>query len=170
VSNLSKKTATVPRVVFDCNVYLQAAVSGIGPAFACLELAEQGHFILLVSGAVLIEVRDVLIRPDVRKQFPHLTTALVNRFLLRLTQVAEYVSPVPRLIHFDRDPKDEPYLNLVLAARASHLVTRDRDMLDITADPSEKGQALRTALPLLRVLDPAAFLQEMRSAGSENPN
>jgi putative PIN family toxin of toxin-antitoxin system len=164
VSEISKETAAqLPRVVFDCNVFLQAAVSRTGPAFACLELAEAGVFILVVSGEILVEVREVLIRPDVQKKFPGLTSAVVTRFLLRLTQLSEHVSPVPATIKFDRDPKDEPYLNLAKAARASHLVTRDRDMLDIMTDTAADGPSLREALPGLQILDPAAFLRKMRN-------
>ena len=31
-----------PGVVFDCNLFLQAAISSLGPAFACMNLVDQG--------------------------------------------------------------------------------------------------------------------------------
>lgn len=43
--------------VFDCMVFLQAATSDQGPAFACLSLVEAGEVTLSVSGSVLAEVK-----------------------------------------------------------------------------------------------------------------
>lgn len=79
-----------------------------------------------------------------------------------MNETADLVTPVPAAITFDRDPKDEPYLNLALAASASFIVTRDRDLLDLELDESEEGSRLRSAISGFRVLDPASFLREMR--------
>jgi len=155
------------RVIFDCNIYLQAAASSGGPAFACLEMAEQGLFSLVVSADILTEVRDVLNRVSVQKKIPKLTSAVANGFLIRVTEAANFVTPVPALITFDRDPKDQPYLNLALAAGASFIVTRDKDMLDLALEESEEGSRLRSAIPGFSVLDPASFLREMRARTEE---
>jgi predicted nucleic acid-binding protein len=48
------------RAVFDCMIFLQAAVTDRGPAFACFELVEAGEVTLYVSPLILSEVRDVL--------------------------------------------------------------------------------------------------------------
>jgi putative PIN family toxin of toxin-antitoxin system len=155
------------RVIFDCNIYLQAAASSGGPAFACLEMAEQGLFSLVISADILSEVREVLNRVSVQKKIPKLTSAVANRFLVRVTEAADLVSPVLAAITFYRDPKDEPYLNLALAAGASIIVTRDNDMLDLALDESAEGTLLRNAIPGFRVLDPASFLREMRARTGE---
>lgn len=55
-----------------------------------------------------------------------------------------------------RDPKDEPYLNLAVAAQATFLVSRDLDLLDLIKDA-----AFRQRHPDLNILDPPAFLAEM---------
>ena len=34
-----------PGVVFDCNLFLQAAISSLGPAFACMNLVDQGSVV-----------------------------------------------------------------------------------------------------------------------------
>ena len=151
------------RVIFDCNIYLQAAASSGGPAFACLEMAERGLFSLVISAEILTEVRDVLNRVSVQKKIPQLNSAVANSFLTRVTDVVDLISPVPATVTFDRDPKDEPYLNLALAARASFIVTRDRDMLDLALDESKEGALLRSTIPQFQVLDPASFLREMRT-------
>jgi predicted nucleic acid-binding protein len=59
-------------------VFLQAAVSRKGPAFAILLLAETGRFSLLISDEILTEVREVLFRPSVQERFPPLTAEFVD--------------------------------------------------------------------------------------------
>jgi putative PIN family toxin of toxin-antitoxin system len=151
------------RVIFDCNIYLQAAASSSGPAFACLELAEQGLFSLVISADILTEVREVLNRVSVQKKIPKLKSDVANRFLIRVTEAAELLSPVPATIAFDRDPKDAPYLNLALAATARFIVTRDKDMLDLELHDSVEGTQLRNSIPGFGVLDPVSFLRLMRA-------
>jgi predicted nucleic acid-binding protein len=56
-----------PRVVFDCNIFVQMFLNPTGSAGACKELAEKGAIILFVSQAVLAEVSEVLSRPHGRK-------------------------------------------------------------------------------------------------------
>jgi predicted nucleic acid-binding protein len=66
---------------------------------------------------------------------------------------------VPQRVKYERDPDDEPLLNLVLEARARYLVTRDNDLLDLMAANSPDGEALRREIPDLVILDPPAFLR-----------
>jgi predicted nucleic acid-binding protein len=58
------------RVVYDCVVFLQGLIKEIGPGVDCLELFENGRIELFISEAVLIEIGDVLTRPDLQKRFP----------------------------------------------------------------------------------------------------
>jgi putative PIN family toxin of toxin-antitoxin system len=136
-------------------VFLQAAVSRRGPAFALLTFAEAGRLELLVSREILSEVREVLFRPTVQRKFPLLTSELIQAFLARLATFTILVEHVPNVIRLSRDPDDEAYLNLALAGQAQYLVTRDHDLLDLAA-----GDLLRTH-PELKVIDPAAFLKEL---------
>src|SRR5579872_434190 len=114
-------------------VFLQAAVSRRGPAFALLRLAEAGRLELLVSSEILSELREVLFRPTVRRKFPLLTSELIQAFLARLATFTILVEHVPNVIRLSRDPDDDAYLNLALAGQAQYLVTRDHDLLDIAA-------------------------------------
>lgn len=120
---------------------------------------------MVISADVLSEVRSILTRVDVQKKFPGLTPNLVSKFLMRIAEVGVFVSPVPLVIVFERDHKDEPYLNLARASSAAYLITRDRDMLDLMVDRSSEGQSVRNTLPGLRFLDPVSFLREIRNAG-----
>lgn len=158
-----------PAVVFDCMTYLQATISPGGPAAACLRLLEAGRFRLFVSEAVLREVRDVLDRPRIRRKNPRLTDAAVSALIERLGRMAMLVVEVPREFFYERDPKDEPYVNLALAAGARYLVTRDKDLLDLMDETREEGKAFRERYPALTILDPATFLGELRKRESAAP-
>ena len=142
-------------------VFLQAAVSRRGPAFALLTLAEAGRLELLVSSEILFELRDVLLRPAVQQKFPLLTIEFVDAFLARLERFTTPVQRVPRKVRLDRDPDDEPYVNLAVAGQAHYLVTRDRDLLDLANELSPDANELRRVHPALKVIDPAAFLREL---------
>lgn len=145
-----------PRAVFDCMVLLQGAARPRGPAAACLRLVDEEQVALCVSGDVLAEVRDVLTRPEVLKRFPGLSPQWVASFVENIEWKASRFADVPRVIPLERDPKDEPYLNLAIAAGARYLVSRDRDLLDLMND-----EAFRHRFPALTILTPPAFLSEM---------
>ena len=131
------------RVVFDCMVFLQGAARRESPAAACLLLAELGVVELCVSAEILSEIRDVLTRPSIQQRFPVLTDAMVDRFLSALGKHSLLISPASRLFVYERDPKDEPYINLAIAAGARYLVSRDADILDLASGASQDGARVR---------------------------
>lgn len=79
------------------------------------------------------------------------------------------VTDVPRGFWYPRDPGDEPYLDLAIAAGARYLVSRDRDVLDLQAPDSRPSQELRAVAPDLTILDPVEFLREIHRTGTERP-
>ncbi len=87
---------------------------------------------------------------------------MIDRFLTEVGKKAVQIHDVPRVFTYERDPKDEPYLNLAIAAGASHLVSRDTDMLDLALPDNPDGVRLRHYAPQLRIVDPVSFLAEMR--------
>ncbi len=150
------------RAVFDCMMFLQGAARRESAAGACLLLVELDAIELCVSQEIMAEVRDVLARPRVRQKFPALTDQMVDRFLAALEGRAVVAPEVPRVFQFERDPKDEPYINLAIAARANYLVSRDKDILDLADASTADGERLQHAAPELRILDPAKFLVAIR--------
>lgn len=144
--------------VFDCMVFLQAATSTRGPAFACLSLVESGAVALNVSPAILAEVRKVLLRPKTRNKFVTLTDQRVDLFLQKLAVVASVAADVPDAGFPLRDSKDLPYLNLAVATSSAYLVSWDNDLLDLMTDDSFVAR-----FPNLHVVDPVIFLQAVRA-------
>ncbi len=150
--------------VFDCMLFLQAVANEKGPAFVCFRLVEEGKVRLFVSPGILAEVRDVLTRPALQRKFPNLTPPRVEAFLQAVEARSTSVRAVPKVFTYARDPHDEPYINLAISIGAAYLVSRDKDLLDLNADPDFGKQ-----FPKLRVLDPVAFLREVTNQPEDGP-
>lgn len=148
-----------PRVVFDCNVLLQAAAREKSVAAKCLNLAESGHIQICVSREVLAEAEDVLNRPEIRAHFPDLSDEIVGAFLKRLEKLSVLVRPVPKKFNYPRDEDDEPYINLAVAAGADFIVSRDRDLLDLMTGHADECKEFRQRFRPLRVIEPVELLR-----------
>ena len=74
------------------------------------------------------------------------------------------VRHVPRVFEYSRDPDDEPYLNLAIAARAAFLVSRDRDLLDLMTGHDAESKQFRQRFRFLKVIEPVGFLNEIEKA------
>lgn len=155
------------RVVFDCGLFLQAVLRRTAPAGACLDLVEAGAVELVISEAVFAEIQEVLERPQLKpRRQGRLTERMVAEILVWIQEHSTLVRDVPEVFHFDRDPDDEPYLNLAIAAGADYLVSRDKHLLDLQHVSSEPGQELRGRLPQLTILNPVEFLRLLRPTSS----
>jgi putative PIN family toxin of toxin-antitoxin system len=141
------------RAVFDCMIYFQAAARKEGPSAACLQLVRDGQLELYISSPIVSEVKDVLARPKLRQKFSDLTPENVAVFLQDVENKTILLAEVPPVFHLERDPKDDKYVNLAVAAGANYLVSRDKDLLDLMKDPD-----FRARYPDLTILDAAAFL------------
>jgi putative PIN family toxin of toxin-antitoxin system len=122
---------TTPRAVFDCVVFLQGAARETGPAGACFRLLTEGRLTLCLSPPIFSEVSDVLTRPKTQQRFKTLTAERVEAFLREVQNRAVLCDTVPEVFSYPRDPDDEPYVNLAVAAGANYLVTWDNDLLDL---------------------------------------
>jgi len=147
-----------PRVVFDCMVYLQATISESGPAAALLRLVDSQAISLFVSNEILDEVQSVLTRPKIRRKNPALTDERINALIIRLAETATLIGEVQQHFHYERDPKDEKYINLAIEVGAEYLVSRDNDLLDLMKGKSEESRKFQERFKSLKVIDPVEFL------------
>jgi len=151
-----------PRVVFDCMVYLQAVVRETSPAAACLRLAEARQLELFVSRKILAEVQDVLTRNYIRQKFDSITDEKIAQFLSRVRKASTLIKKTSAHFNYQqRDPKDEPYINLAIEVEADYLVSRDKDLLDLMNWNQETGRDFQKKYRFLTVATPEAFLSEM---------
>lgn len=154
-------------VVLDAMIFLQATANEESPAARLLDLLEDKKITLFASQDVLLEARDLLNRPGIRKRFPNMTDARVEALFRRLDREATLISQVPKVFEYSRDPKDEPYINLATAARADFIISRDKDLLDLMTGHSQECKEFRQRFRPLKVVDPITFLQEMDKERSD---
>lgn len=158
---------TILRVVFDCGVFLQGLISVSGPAVACLELFEKGKVTLFISEEILTEIQDVLSRSKLRAKYSSLTTEKTDKLIASLRFQAQYLAVVPKRFTYDRDPDDEPYINLAVEADAQYIVSRDKDLLDLMTGHTKECKEFRQRFRPLKVIEPQEFLKIALSVKEE---
>ena len=152
-----------PAVVFDTVVLIQALISPRGPAARCLAAAADGRVRLNISRGVLAETENVAGRPRLSARFG-ITQERRAKLLQQIIDASALIDPVPHVFDLPRDPKDEMLIDLAAAAGATRLISRDRDLLDLS-DPAvaarEDAMRFRAALPDLLVTTPERLLAEL---------
>lgn len=147
------------RVVFDCMIFLQAAINEDSPAAELFRQVEKNVLRLFVSQEILIEIRDVLKRPKILSGNPHLTDEYIKLFIGKALSKAVFVKDIPSRFNYPRDPKDEKYINLAIESDADYLVSRDKDLLDLMTDISIEGKEFRQKSRPLKIVEPIEFLK-----------
>ena len=99
--------STLPRAVFDTNIFLRALIN---PHSRCGRLLDEfaDDYELILSPAIIREILEVLHQPRLRAKFPQITQLDVAR-IISLFEGARVVEPqeVPSV---SRDPGDDKYL------------------------------------------------------------
>ena len=113
-------------VVLDTNVLVSAALYPASPPGQVLDyVGERGS--LLISEFTGLELRQVILRPRFQR---YLAPPRAREFLASVLRIAEPVT-VTHSITACRDPKDDKFLELALSGHATHIITGDRDLLDL---------------------------------------
>ncbi|HYO26283.1 MAG TPA: putative toxin-antitoxin system toxin component, PIN family [Lacipirellulaceae bacterium] len=152
--------SATPRVVFDCNVLLQALISQYGPSFAAVDAARKGQVRLFLSEQVITELRSVAVRPRLADKF-RLTDAKVDKFVAGLREHSHWLTVIPHVFDFPRDPTDAHYIDLAVAADAHLIVSRDADLLSLADATTPDGRDFSDQFPTLRILTPPQLLIEL---------
>ena len=103
-------------------------------------------------------------RPRTTRKFPSLTVEAVDLYVKDVESLAVSFSDVPVAMVLERDPKDEPYLNLAIATSAVYLTTWDKDLLDLMG-----MEEFRQRFPALTILEPPALLRTLEARELEAP-
>jgi putative PIN family toxin of toxin-antitoxin system len=111
-------------IVFDASALVSAALKVDSIPERALLHAEETD-VLALSVAVDAEITEVLSRPKFART---LSLARRERFLDFLRNAAVWFEPVIRVTEC-RDPKDNIYLELALAAGAEIMISSDEDLL-----------------------------------------
>lgn len=105
----------------------------------------------------------MLRRSEVRRRLPGINDRVVNAFLSKLEAKSILITNVPEEYRYERDPDDEMYINLAIVANATHLVSRDQDLLDLVTTSTDIARQFRSRYPFLRIMKAADFIAEMES-------
>lgn len=132
---------TRQNVVVDASVLFSAVLRPGSVPDQSLQIART-QFRLALSDAVLAEVSDVFGRRYLRGK---IDAKEIQAFVQQLAARARRIAPGRAVVEC-RDPSDNKYLELALAADAVAIVTGDRDLLEL--DPW-RG---------IRIVTPAQFL------------
>ncbi|WP_114858410.1 putative toxin-antitoxin system toxin component, PIN family [Azospirillum brasilense] len=120
------------RAVLDTNILVGYALLGAEVPRRSLAIqrsveAVRARGAAFVSDATLAELREVLMRPDFDRYRPAVERAA---FLTAFAAEAQWVEPAP-VERLCRDPDDDMFLAVALAADADWLVTVDRQLLSV---------------------------------------
>jgi len=141
-------------------VFLRSLIKESGPSVDCLGLFEDGAIELFISDVLLDELSDVLTRPKLQRKYPLLTTERADRLINSLRERATLIELIPSLFTYQRDPKDEPYINLALATGAAYLVSDDNDLLDLMNE-TDFAKNFRAKFPDVKIVNPVVFIREL---------
>ena len=145
------------RVIFDCNVFLQALVNKHGASGECLNRARNGHLAAVTCQQILEEIRIVTAHPRLLRRFPSITGVRVEQFMNDLADFMIIAPNPPERIVLSRDPTDSVYLNLAIAFAPCSVVTNDNDLLTCMEPASEHFSIL--GKNSVTILKPSEFLQ-----------
>lgn len=130
------------RVVIDTGVVVSGLLLAGSVPRQAIDRARRGT--ILFSIATLEEIDEVLRRPKFNIYLPE---DLRLDFLAALVREGEEVTVVER-VALCRDPRDDKFLELAVAGRATHLVSGDAHLVEL--------HPFRD----IRILTPADFLRE----------
>lgn len=141
--------STELRFVFDTNVSVSAAIlKDSVPDFALSKALDVGTVVM--SADTLQELEEVLHRPKFSRFIDDDERDL---FIWKLVTNSSLIG-ITAAINACRDPKDNKFLELAVSARATHIVTGDKELLVL--NPFQG----------IAILTPQQFLAELQSKAS----
>jgi putative PIN family toxin of toxin-antitoxin system len=95
------------------------------------DAARAGHFRIVLSPAILRELRRGFFKPHIKRRYP-LTLEEIAAYMASIQQTCEVVPGAVTAHYGTRDPKDLPILACAIEAGADYIVTDDRrDLLPL---------------------------------------
>src|SRR2546423_1768459 len=148
------------RLVVDTNTLLRGLAKRDSASGQIITAIEERKLLFLTSKRVLEEYRLILLDPSLLARFPPLTPQSVEASLRSLVYLSDDLGMIRSRFDFPRDQKDEKFLTLSIAGKATHLVTFDKDLLSLEESHSDAAKRLRQRAPAMRIQTPADFLHE----------
>mgnify|MGYP001562564900 CR=1 FL=1 len=118
----------MPKVIFDTVAFVRSLINPRS-FWGKIIFEHSLKYRLFVSGQILLEILEVLKRPEITAKFRTIEGRDIKRILEILSQ-AEVVeiSGIPQV---SRDIKDDKFLATAKEAKVDYLVSAEQDLLDI---------------------------------------
>jgi putative PIN family toxin of toxin-antitoxin system len=121
----------MPNAVLDSTILVSAFLRREGVAAVLLRHAAGGVFDVSLSRDITTETETTLLeRAHIRARYRY-TGGEVREFCQMLERSFALVTDLPPLAGIVRDPKDDMVIATALKAQASHIITRDDDLLSL---------------------------------------
>jgi uncharacterized protein len=120
----------MPRAVLDSTVLVSAFLTPGGAADAVLQGGIEDRFTCLLAEEILEETIQRLHSPRLQQRYGYTATD-IEVFRVALRASFSVVSGLPPLTGIVRDPNDDMVVACAVAGSASHVVTRDLDLLSL---------------------------------------
>jgi putative PIN family toxin of toxin-antitoxin system len=117
------------KAVLDPNILVSALISPLGVPARVLGAWSNEYFELVISQAVLDELREVLARPSFRRR---ITVEEVAEYVDGLEADSELVEDPGEVPVVSRDPDDDYLIALARSAGADYIVSGDKDLTSLT--------------------------------------
>jgi uncharacterized protein len=137
------------KAVLDSSVLVSAFLARTGVSRQLLHRAGEGAFVPCAAYEILTETGRVLLTYQrIRKRYTY-TDDDVYAYLRLISTSFQMVVDLPSLRVVDRDPNDDMIVACAVKAGAQHIVTRDKDLLDLKRYQGIEIVAPETYLELL---------------------
>jgi putative PIN family toxin of toxin-antitoxin system len=114
------------RFVIDTNILVSAVlIQSSVPDVAFKKAKSIG--IILLSEATFEELQEILNRSKFDK---YISVSIRTQFLAKLKLEAEQIK-IQQIIKECRDPKDDKFLEVAINGNATHIITGDKDLLEL---------------------------------------
>ena len=143
----------VYRATFDTNIFVRSLIQKDNLANYLISLWLEGRFILVLSQAIVDEVRGVLLRPALMRELQYTRTAAMR--LINLLPQANIVELTSSL-ELCRDPTDDKFVDCAVSGRVQFLVSYDKDLVD---DARLKRALFEFGV---EIVEPPDFLNEIQ--------
>jgi putative PIN family toxin of toxin-antitoxin system len=133
----------VYRLILDTNIVVRGFINLQSASGQILRACQRRQVILLLSRPILSEYRSILRRPAILEKYPELENPQIDDAIERLLYLSDLYRRIGVHFSFPRDPKDSPFLDLEIAASATHPITTDRDMLSLVGGRDDASKRFR---------------------------
>ena len=141
------------RATFDTNIFVRSLIQKDNLANHLISLWLDGRFVLVLSQAIVDEIRDVLLRPTLMHEL-HYTRTAATRLINLLPQAS--IVEVTASAELCRDPKDDKFVDCAISGRVQFLVSYDKDIVD-------DAELKRTLFEFgVEVIEPPNFLEKIQ--------